>query len=130
MPGSTRFFTLRLRLLGLVVLVLLPWLALIAYTQADEREEAIANVNRDATRMIQIITSNHAAQIQAARQLLAAISRLPQLQITNPQECHAFLAQMLAAYPAYQNLGVAELNGNLSCSALPIDRPLNVSDRE
>src|SRR6185503_15826046 len=99
MPGSTRFFSLRLRLLGLVALVLLPWLALIAYTQADERREAIANVDRDAMRLIQIIASNQAAQIEAARQMLTALARLPQVRSRNPEECHAFLAQMLAVYP-------------------------------
>jgi hypothetical protein len=85
-PDETRVFSLRLRLLGLVVLVLLPWLALIAYTQADERKEAIANVNRDAMRLIQIIASNQATQIEAARQLLTALARLPQLQTRNPAE--------------------------------------------
>jgi len=129
-PADTRFVSLRVRLLGLLVLVLLPWLALIAYTQAGERDEAVAHVNRDATRLIGIITSNQAAQVEAARQLLSAFTRLPQLQARDPQACHAFLAQMLVAYPAYQNLGLVERNGDISCSALALARPVNLSDRD
>src|ERR1700681_2557242 len=70
--AQTRFFSLRLRLLGLVVLMRAPRLVLRVHTQADERKAAIANVNDDAMRLIRIVTSNQAAQIEAARQLLTA----------------------------------------------------------
>jgi len=38
--------------------MLVPWLVLVVYTQADERKAAIANVNDDAMRLIRIVTSN------------------------------------------------------------------------
>ena len=63
-----RFVSLRVRLLGLVVLVLAPWLALVLYTQADERAAAIADVNRGELQLIRIVTSNQAGQIDSARQ--------------------------------------------------------------
>ncbi|MFO1324475.1 MAG: hypothetical protein U1F15_10450 [Burkholderiales bacterium] len=112
------------------MLVLVPWLALIAYTQADERKEAIANVHRDAMRLIRITTSNQAAQIEAARQFLTAFARLPQLQARDPAACNAFLSHMLAAYPLHLNLGLAEVDGNIACSAVTLDGPVNVGDRE
>ena len=50
-PGSEArppgFISLRVRLLGLVLLVLIPWLVFVLYTQADERRAAIAGVKRD-----------------------------------------------------------------------------------
>jgi serine phosphatase RsbU (regulator of sigma subunit) len=127
--AQTRFFSLRLRLLGLVVLMLVPWLVLVVYTQADERKAAIANVNDDAMRLIRIVTSNQAAQIEAARQLLTAFARLPQLHTKDAAACNALLAEMLTAYPLYLNFGVADPNGNLFCSALPFRSPINVADR-
>jgi hypothetical protein len=60
------------------------------------------------------VTSNQAGQ--AARQLLTAFSRLPQLH-RDPAQCSAFLEEMLAAYPLYLNFGVAEPGGDLRCSA-------------
>src|SRR4030095_17068480 len=78
-PPQTRFFSLRLRLVTLVGLMLVPCLALVVYTQADERRAAVANVNENAMRLISIVTSNQAAQIEAARQLVTAFVRLPQL---------------------------------------------------
>jgi serine phosphatase RsbU (regulator of sigma subunit) len=124
-----RFWSLRLRLLGLVVLMVVPWLVLVVYTQADERRAAIANVNDDAMRLIRIVTSNQAAEIEAARQVLTAFARLPQLRTQDAAGCSAFLAEMLKAYPLYLNIAVADPNGNLFCSALPFKAPLNVADR-
>jgi len=127
--AQTRFISLRLRLLGLVALVLVPWLVLVLYAQADERRAAIASVNADAMRLIRIVTSNQAAQIEAARQLLAALVRLPQLQTHDTAACNAFLADLLKAYPLYLNLGLIEPDGNLLCSALPMRWSVNVADR-
>jgi hypothetical protein len=97
--------------------------------QADERKAAIANVNDDALRLIRIVTSNQAAQVEAARQLLTAFARLPQIQTKDAAACNAFLAEMLKAYPLYLNIAVADRNGNLVCSALPFRSPINVADR-
>src|ERR1700740_2974371 len=74
-----RFFSLRQRLLALVALILLPWLALVLYTPANERRAASADVNRDERRLLSIVTSTQAAEIEAARQLLGAMARMPQL---------------------------------------------------
>ena len=59
-----RLAGLRARLLGLLAAILLPWLGLLLYTQADERKAAIGHVNDDALRLIRIATSNQAAQIE------------------------------------------------------------------
>ena len=128
-PARTRFVSLRLRLLGLVALVLVPSFVLVLYTQTDERKIAIANVNGDAMRLIRIATSNQAAQIEAARELLTAFARLPQLRTKNPAACNALLADMLTAYPLYLNFALAEADGNMLCSAVPLRSQVNVADR-
>jgi serine phosphatase RsbU (regulator of sigma subunit) len=129
-PGrSAGFFSLRARLLALLAFVLIPWFGLLVYTQADERNTAVANVNRDAMRLIHIATSNQAVQIEAARQLLTALAELPQLRSANTAACNVFLAEMLRASPLYFNFGVVELDGNLRCSAVPMSSQVNVADR-
>ena len=126
---KTRFFSLRARLLALLALVLIPWLGLLLYTQSDERRAAVANVNRDALRLIHIVTSNQAAEIEAARQLLTAFAALPELRSANSEACGTLLAEMLKAMPIYFNFGVADLDGNLRCSAVPLRSQINVADR-
>jgi serine phosphatase RsbU (regulator of sigma subunit) len=124
--GQERFFSLRQRLLALVALILLPWLALALYTQADERRAAIADVHRDEMRLLAIATSNQAAEIEAARQLLGAMARMPQLRSS---DCGAFLAEMRATAPMFLNFGVVEPDGEISCSGVPLQFRVNVADR-
>ncbi len=80
-------------------------------------------------RLIRIVTSNQAAAIEGARQLLAAIERLPQLHARETAACSALLAEILAASPMYVNLAFAEPDGRLSCSAVPLQTTVNVADR-
>lgn len=128
--GATRrLSSLRARLLGLLALVLVPWLVLVLYTQADERKAAIASVNRDAMRLVSIATGDQADQIEGARQLLIAFAQIPQLRARDAAACNAFLAQMLTAYPLYLNLAVAEPDGSVRCSALPASAQVSVADR-
>jgi hypothetical protein len=122
-PMPRRFFSLRIRMVGLVALMLVPWLVVVVYTQADEREAAIVSVHGDEMRLIRIVTSNQAAQIEEARQLLTAFARLPQLHTKDASACNAFLAEMLTAYPLYLNFALAEPDGNILCSAVPLRSP-------
>jgi serine phosphatase RsbU (regulator of sigma subunit) len=124
--AQARFISLRQRLLALVALVLLPWLALVLYTQAEERRAAIADVHRDEMRLLAIVTSNQAAEIEATRQLLAAMTRMPQLR---SGDCGGFLAEMRTTAPMYLNFGVVEPDGEVSCSGVPLQFRVNVADR-
>jgi len=126
---QTRFISLRTRLLALLAFVLIPSLGLLWYTQAEERGAAIENVNRDAARLIRIATSNQAAHIEAARQLLTAFAQFRQLRPANAAACSAFLSEMLRAMPLYSNFGVVDPDGNLRCSAVPLSARINVADR-
>jgi serine phosphatase RsbU (regulator of sigma subunit) len=122
--------SLRVRLMGLVLLVLLPSFALVLYTQSDERRAATANVHRDASRLIRIVTSNQAAQVEATRQLLTALERLPQVRSGDGPACSALLAGLLKAYPLYLNFGVIDRSGKVICSAVPLSAEVNVADRD
>lgn len=124
--GKERFFSLRQRLLALVALIVLPWLVLVLYAQADERRAAIAEVHRDEMRLLAIATSHQAADIEATRQLLGAMARMPQLRSA---DCGAFLEEIRATAPMYVNFGVVDPDGDILCSGVPLQFPVNVADR-
>jgi serine phosphatase RsbU (regulator of sigma subunit) len=124
-----RYFSLRLRLVTLVALISLPWLALVLYTQADERRVANAHVNDDAMRVIRIVASNQAAQIEGARQLLGAFERLTQLRGSDVDACHAFLVDMLVTSPSFINFIVVASDGKVLCSAVTMSAAVDVADR-
>jgi serine phosphatase RsbU (regulator of sigma subunit) len=126
---ARRFVSLRARLLAIVLLILVPWLVLVVLTQAEERKVAIANVGDDAMALVHIVTSNQAAQVEAARQLLMAFARLPQLRNKDRVACSALMAEMLKAYPLYLNIGLVDPDGDIVCSGLPLRERVNVADR-
>jgi len=128
-PVRKRFFSLRLRLLVLVALISVPWLGLVLYTQADERRVATEHVNGDAMRVIRIVASNQAAQIEAARQLLGAFERLTQLRGSDGDACHSFLVDMLVASPSFINFVVVAPEGKVLCSAVTMRGAITVADR-
>ncbi|MFH1908866.1 MAG: cache domain-containing protein, partial [Chloroflexota bacterium] len=62
--------------------------------------------------------------------LLITLAQLPEIRSGDPAGCSALLAELLKQYPGYTNLGVAALNGDLLCSAIPTSGPINYADRE
>jgi hypothetical protein len=66
---------------------------------------------------------------ESTRQLLAGLARLPEVKGGDAEACSAFLAGLIRENPIYANVIVVEPDGDLWCSALPTERPLNYADR-
>jgi diguanylate cyclase (GGDEF)-like protein/PAS domain S-box-containing protein len=64
-----------------------------------------------------------------ARQLLAALSRMPALRGEDAAGCSALLTDLLREYPHLSNLGVIRPDGTIFASALPAAAGINLSDR-
>lgn len=124
-----RFGGLRSRLLLLVALAVLPVFVLIVTTNLEARLAAAEKVRADMQRMIRLTVGQQQQFIEGARQLLAALSHLPSVQRQDGAACSALFADFLRLYPFYTNLGAADLNGDIYCSALRMTRPVNLADR-
>ena len=120
--------SLRSRLLLLVVLALLPPIGLTIYGAMRERQHAIAAAESDLQRLTGLAAASEAKSIEGARQFLTALSDVPDL-LQEPAKCSALLQTMLKKNLGYINLGVAELNGDLRCSAVTANNAVNMSDR-
>ncbi|MFZ5877305.1 MAG: putative bifunctional diguanylate cyclase/phosphodiesterase [Nitrospirota bacterium] len=121
--------SLRMLLVGLVLLAVLPAFALMLHTVAEHRRSAAANVQTNTLRLVKILSLNHARFIEGARQLLGALSQVPAVVDRDPAACAAALGPLLDRYPLYANLGAIETNGAVRCSALPIRGRVNAADR-
>ena len=120
--------SLRVRFVLLVLLALLPALGLLLYTASVQRDLAIAEAQEDARRLAGLAAADQARLVEGARQLLVILASLPELR-GDAGVCGAFLADLLAEFPAYANLGVIAPDGNLTCSAVPPAGPTNLADR-
>ena len=127
----TRFSwgSLRVRLLLLVFLAIVPAVALTLALGVAQRQTAAAQAKDEALRLARVASANQARLIEGARQLLIALAELPEVRGGDPAECQTLLAALLKQYSLYANLGAADLNGDVWCSAVPFADRVNIADR-
>jgi C4-dicarboxylate-specific signal transduction histidine kinase len=120
--------SLRIRLLLLVLLGVLPALGLTLYVSWEHERQARAAVQHDALRLAELAAADHQRLIEGARQLLAALARLPDVRQASPA-CPRLFADLLTQYRSYANLGVADPTGHVVCSGVPLAGPASAADR-
>src|SRR5262245_7358139 len=121
--------SLRTRLLLLVLLAVIPALALTLYTNLEERQLRRAQVQEQAMRLARLVSADHERLIGDARRLLVNLARLPAVRDRNPAACNTLFADLLTRHSSYVNLGVADADGNVFCSALPMTGRVYAGDR-
>ena len=73
------FASLRLRLGFLVALALIPTLVLLLYAAAEQRRHAVRDVQAQALRVAQLISSDQERRIDGTRYLLVALAHVSDL---------------------------------------------------
>ena len=116
------------RLLLLVVLALLPSIGLTIFGAMRERQHAVQVAESDLQRLTGLAAASEANTLEGVHQFLVALSDVPDL-MREPEVCAGMLRTMLKKNPAYLNLGVLGLDGQLRCSARPADNMVNLGDR-
>ncbi len=120
--------SLRSRLVLLVALAIAPSAVMTIYTGWKEHQNTIAATQENLQRLTNLASINEAHSIHSAQQLLRDLSDVPEL-LGGETQCNALMKRVLAKNPAYANLGLIELNGNVSCSAVPSKNLVNLADR-
>ncbi|HSS63951.1 MAG TPA: EAL domain-containing protein [Gammaproteobacteria bacterium] len=122
--------SLRTRLLLLVLLAVLPAFAVIVYTAVSQRQDAAFAAQRDALSLVRTAGLKQSQLIGSTKQLLLSLARLPAVrQSGTGSSCNHLLGEVLRAHPYYTNFGVATVDGQIFCSALPMEQPVNIADR-
>jgi signal transduction histidine kinase/ActR/RegA family two-component response regulator/HAMP domain-containing protein len=121
--------SLRIRLMLLVLLAVIPALGLILHTAATQRRSATVEVQEDLLRLTRFAAANQRQAIEGARQLLIALSQMPQIRERNVAECNQLLANLLRQYKAYAGFGVVDAAGNSICSAPATTTSVYAGDR-
>jgi signal transduction histidine kinase len=121
--------SLRVRLLILVLLAVVPMVALVLHSYSQQVQAATAQAQANALGLARLAARDQERLTEGTRQLLVALARLPSVQNQDAEECSTFLADLLKEYPLYENIGAANLEGDIFCSAIPSATRTNVSDR-
>jgi signal transduction histidine kinase len=125
----THLASLRVRLLLLVLLAVLPMLALVLHSYFQQVQAATEEAQANALRLARLAAGDQERLTEGARQLLVALAQLPSVRSQDAAECTSFLADLLKEYPLYENMGAANLDGDIFCSAVPFATSTNMSDR-
>lgn len=113
----------------MVLLAVLPALGLILYSAGEERRLAGEAAERQSLRLAKAASASYESLFDGTRQLLMMLTRLRAVRLDNAKTCSVRLGEMLRDYPPYSNIGVANLDGDIFCSGLPIHKSINIADR-
>ncbi|MFC5460795.1 ATP-binding protein [Massilia niabensis] len=120
--------SLRSRLMLLVALAILPLALMTILGGIREREQAIEASEDNLRRLTNLAAANEAQSVERARQILVDLASVPDLLGETPR-CNALLADVLDRNEGYANFGLIQMNGDVSCSAVPMLHPVNLGDR-
>jgi PAS domain S-box-containing protein len=123
------YASLRARLVLLVLLALMPAFVLVLYGDEQQRRLETHEMQDNALRLARTVAFDQLRTLDAAHQLLAALAQLAPLHSQDMSACNVIMADLLKHYPAYANLGAADLSGNVFCSGVPLNGPVNIGDR-
>jgi signal transduction histidine kinase len=126
--SSLRLNSLRSRLMLLVALAITPIAVMTIMNGVREREQAVKASEENLRRLTGLAAANEAQSIEGARQILVDLASVPDL-IGPTDKCNALLADVLDRNEGYVNFGLIQLNGDVSCSAVPMLHPVNLGDR-
>ncbi|HUN48384.1 MAG TPA: sensor histidine kinase [Stellaceae bacterium] len=107
------------RLLILVTIAVLPALATQVYNEYELRRARTAEVRDLTQRYAHFIAAEQDNIVDGTRQLLSALTQLPQIQSGNAAECGVVLASLNGQYPNYDRLAAFDVTGRLICSSTP-----------
>lgn len=123
---STIFFSLRARLVLLILTAVVPAFGLTLYSAVKHRRLTASQVQQNALIAARVIASEQDRVLENAHQFLVTLARVPQIREHDKIGCRKILAGVLE--PRYADLVVADLNGNPLCTALPPGRSLASSE--
>ena len=120
--------SLRARLLLLVALAMAPMVAMTVASGMRERSHAIDAARENLQRLANLAAANEAKSIDGAMQILRDLSSVPTV-LRDRAGCGQLMTDILSKNSDFVNFGVIEMDGNVSCSAIPMAKAVNLADR-
>jgi|GEM_PF-957399 len=122
--------SLRTRVILIIIFAILPALALFHFTNQEERNIEINHLTKETLELAEIISIQEADILDGTRQLLLTASLIEEVKHYNSGKCNHILSHLIAHQDRYINLGVADIKGDVVCSALPLTANVNIADRK
>jgi len=126
-----KLWSLRAKLMALIVLALLPIIALEIHAAREASLRADVEVRSEAVRLARLVASNQQTVFEAAQQLLMTLAQVENLRSpASANGCRSLLQRLLATNPLYANLGAIDSEGNVFCSGVDLPAAINVVEMD
>ncbi|MFK3737048.1 hybrid sensor histidine kinase/response regulator [Massilia sp. TN1-12] len=112
----------------LVALAITPLAIMTILSGVREREHAIKASEENLRRLTGMAAANEAQSVEGARQILVDLASVPDL-MGDTARCTSLLSDVLDRNEGFVNFGLIQLNGDVTCSAVPLLHPVNLGDR-
>ena len=122
-------WSLRVRLLALVLLALGPAVALMHYSGWQTRRADAAAVRDRAQLLVRMAAASEESVLEGARQLLATLAESDEVRREAPQGCSRLFSLLLRQNRRYAGLTVTRADGSIACSEPRVDARVNFADR-
>ena len=129
----TRFSSLPIRtqLLILAVILTLPALGIIVYSGLKERSKDYGKAVIESQTLVDGLGDKLEQLVRESRQFSLLLSELPEVQSGKGDRVQSLLTSTLKNNPQYQNILLANANGDVWASAIPLgnNQKISVADR-
>jgi diguanylate cyclase (GGDEF)-like protein len=114
---------------ALVLVAATPAVGVAVYSGFELRRQATLDARKEVLWVARLAAERHEQMIAETRRLLVTLARTPEISGGDRARCNDFLGRFLEQAHEYANFGVAGLDGDVVCSALPLKGRVNLSDR-
>ena len=106
------------RIVGLVVLALIPALAVQGYNEYALRAARAGAVRKEVMRAARSVAADLGQFGRGARQVLGILAGLPEIRGKDARACTAFLATVVGQVPGSFFFGVVDADGRIRCNTI------------
>ncbi len=120
--------SLRTRLILLIIFASIPAILFIINFANEERNIAIARSREESLQLIKLTATYQEEWLEGAHQLLIALGHMQPVYNLDSNDCNELFSHIHKKYPFYANIFAATPEGDLFCSAVPMDTSINSAD--
>lgn len=121
---------LRTGLVAVVIAALAPVFVLVIYISIQSQEASLLHAKNDLLADARLVALSTDRSVEAARQLLNAITSTPSVKSGDVERCALFFANLDGKLTSYVNAGIINLDGEMSCQLAKGGGPINLADRD
>lgn len=121
---------IRLKLGLLILITVIPTVVFISFNIFNQYKTAKDNSLSNLKQVANTFSAEQSQTIEGARQLLIGLSTAPSVKSLESTQCSNYLNELIQNYKRYANFGVADIEGNVICSAVTANENVNVKDKE